>query len=129
MTTSSPELTTPKVGLAAPVENKLHATKEAVETKAGKVKQRLQKGSEAVQDKAEEATLQARSATNVAWAKLPSPVSGRGRATRRGCAATAGAGCRGHAESESSRAVDAAAFPSQEQVTTMARRSGSRCAC
>jgi hypothetical protein len=77
MTTSSPELTTPKVGLAAPVENKLHATKEAVQAKGEEVKQQLQKGSEAVQDKAEEATLQARSATNVAWAKLPSPVSGR----------------------------------------------------
>lgn len=77
MTTSSPTLTTPKVGLPAPVENKLHASKETVQAKAEKVKQHLQKGSEAVQDKAEETTLQARSATNVALAKLPSPVSGR----------------------------------------------------
>lgn len=77
MTTSSPELTTPKVGLVAPVENKLHATKEAVQAKVEEVKQHLQKGNEAVQGKAEEVTLQARSAANVAWAKLPSPVSGR----------------------------------------------------
>ena len=77
MTTSSPELTTPKAGLPAHVENKLHATKEAVQAKAEEVKQHLQKGSEAVQDKAQETTLQARSAANVALAKLPSPVSGR----------------------------------------------------
>ena len=77
MATSSPALTTPKVGLAAPVENKLHATKEAVQAKVEEVKQHLQKGGEAVQDKAEEPTLQARSAANVALAKLPSPVSGR----------------------------------------------------
>jgi hypothetical protein len=77
MTTSSPELTTPKVGLAAPVENKLHATKEAVQATVEEVKQHLHKGSEVVQDKAEEATLQVRSAANVTMAKLPSPVSGR----------------------------------------------------
>ena len=77
MTASSPELTTSKVGLAAPVGNKLHATKEAVQAKEEEVKQHLHKGSEAVQDKAEEVTLQARSTANVAWAKLPSPVSGR----------------------------------------------------
>ncbi|MDQ3765250.1 MAG: hypothetical protein M3460_28305 [Actinomycetota bacterium] len=77
MATSSPALTTSKVGLAAPVANKLHATKEAVQAKVEGVKQHLHKGGEAVQGKAEEATLQARSAANVALAKLPSPVSGR----------------------------------------------------
>lgn len=77
MTTSSPELTTPKTGLPAPVENKLHVTKEAAQAKAKEIKQHLQKGSEAAQDKAEKTTLQARSAANVALAKLPSPMSGR----------------------------------------------------
>jgi hypothetical protein len=52
MTTRSPELTTPKAGLPAAVENKLHATKETVHAKVEGVKQHLQKGSESVQDKA-----------------------------------------------------------------------------
>jgi hypothetical protein len=77
MTTSSlDELTTPKAALSAPIEDKLHATKEAVQAKVGKVKQHLHKGSEAGQDKAKEVTLQASSAANLALAKLPSPVSG-----------------------------------------------------
>jgi hypothetical protein len=70
MTTSSPEL-----GLPASVADKLHATKDAVQAKAGGFKQSLRKGGKTVQGKAAEATLPARSAANEALAKLPAPVS------------------------------------------------------
>jgi isopropylmalate/homocitrate/citramalate synthase len=75
--TASPELSTDQTALSAHVEDKLHATKEAVQAKAKEVTQYLHEGSKTVQNKAEEATLQVRSAADEALAQLPTPVSGR----------------------------------------------------
>jgi len=75
MTTSSLELT--KAAVPALVEDKLHATKKAVQATAEQVKQHLHKGSKTAQDKAGEAVLQAKSTANGALAKLPTAVPGR----------------------------------------------------
>src|SRR2546421_6975931 len=72
------ELTIDKAAVPAFVEDKLRATKEAVQAKAELVKQHLHKGSETAQDTAGEAAQQARSAANEALAKIPTAVSGRG---------------------------------------------------
>lgn len=74
MTTSSRELTSP--ASAARVEDIVHATKETLQAKVDEVKQHLQKSSETLRDKADEATLRAKGLTNQAVAKFP-PVSGR----------------------------------------------------
>jgi hypothetical protein len=71
------ELTIDKATVPAFVEDKLRATKEAVQAKAELVKQHLHKGNETAQDTAGEAAQQARSAANEALAKIPTAVSGR----------------------------------------------------
>jgi hypothetical protein len=65
-----------KVDLPVRVEDAVHATKETVQAKVDEVKQHLQKSSETLRDKADEATLQAKSLTNQAVAQFP-PVAGR----------------------------------------------------
>lgn len=51
--------------------------KGTMQATIGEVKQQLHKSSERLQDKAGEATVQARGLTNQAVAKLPAPVAGR----------------------------------------------------
>lgn len=81
------------------IEDTVHATKETAQAKVDEVKQHLQKSSETLQDKADEATLQAKKLTNQALARLPAPVSRRihQRSTDADSAATAGARCSDHA--------------------------------
>ncbi|MDQ3764092.1 MAG: DUF3618 domain-containing protein [Actinomycetota bacterium] len=66
-----------KVQVPARVKNKVHGAKETAHAKIDQVKQRLHEGSETLQDKADEATLQATSLTNQTLAKLPPPLARR----------------------------------------------------
>ncbi len=71
------EALAPKVELPAHVKTKVREAKETVQAKVDDVQQYLHKGSETLRDKAGEATLQAKTLTNEALAKLPDPVTGR----------------------------------------------------
>ncbi|MGH3574187.1 MAG: hypothetical protein ACRDUW_20590 [Pseudonocardiaceae bacterium] len=70
------EALAPKVELPAHVKTKVRETKETVQAKADDVQQHLQKSGGTLRDKAGEATLQAKTVTNEALAKLPAPVTG-----------------------------------------------------
>jgi hypothetical protein len=73
----TPEVLAHKLGLPAHVKRKVRKMKGTVHAKLGEVTQQLHKSSETLQDKAGEATVQARGLTNQAAAKLPAPVAGR----------------------------------------------------
>jgi seryl-tRNA synthetase len=66
-----------KVKLPARVKDRVQETRETVQAKVKEVKQQLHKGTETLQDKADEMTLQAKSLNNQAVGKLPPPVAGR----------------------------------------------------
>ncbi len=73
----TPDVLAHKVSLPAHVKRKVRTMKGTVHATIGEVKQKLHKSSETLQDKAGEATVQARGLTNQAVAKLPTPVAGR----------------------------------------------------
>ncbi|MBV8540364.1 MAG: hypothetical protein JO364_17060 [Pseudonocardiales bacterium] len=66
-----------EIDLPARVMDKAHQSKETVQARVDEVRQHLHKGTETLQDKADEATLRAKGLTHQALAKLPSPVAGR----------------------------------------------------
>ena len=71
---NAPEVLAHKLGLPAHVKKKVRTIQGTVHAKIGEVKQHLQKSSETLQDKAGEATTQAKGLTNRAVAKLPAAV-------------------------------------------------------
>jgi hypothetical protein len=73
----APDVLAHKLNLPAHVKRKVRNMKGTVHAKMGEVMQQLHKSSETLQDKAGEATVQARGLTNQAVAKLPVPVAGR----------------------------------------------------
>jgi hypothetical protein len=73
----APEVLARKLSLPVHVKRKVHNMKGTVHAKIGEVTQQLHKSGETLQDKAGEATAQARGLTNQAVAKLPAPVAGR----------------------------------------------------
>ncbi|HEX8934358.1 MAG TPA: hypothetical protein VF788_09230 [Pseudonocardiaceae bacterium] len=70
-----------KVVLPTRVKDKVHDAKETAQSKVGIVRQHLQTGTEALQDKADGVMQEARGVTNQALAKLVPP--GVGRISRR----------------------------------------------
>lgn len=61
------------------VKDKVRDTQEAVQTKFEQIRQNLHKGTETLQDQADDATLQAKSLTNKALAKVRLPAAGHVR--------------------------------------------------
>lgn len=59
------------------VKDKVRDTKETVQAKFEQIRQNLHKDAETLQDQADDATLQAKSLTNKALARVRPPVAGR----------------------------------------------------
>ncbi|MEO7194756.1 MAG: hypothetical protein ABIZ05_08025 [Pseudonocardiaceae bacterium] len=75
--TDTVETLVDEIDLPARVMDKARQGKETAQAKIDEVKQHLHESTEAVQDKAEEATLRAKEFTHETLTKLPSPVAGR----------------------------------------------------
>jgi hypothetical protein len=66
-----------KVGIPAPVTDKVSQVKESAQSKVDVAERNLHKGIASLQDKAGEATLQGKTLASQALAKVPPPVGGR----------------------------------------------------
>lgn len=71
------ETSTQKVQVAAGIEEKWHATKDAAQATIEKATQHLHEGKRTVQNKTKEVTQQAKGLTNQAATQIPAPVAAR----------------------------------------------------